>query len=156
MCITGYGTMENPIHSLWKSKSSFPTSCKQGFPQFHERSQFYDIPTMPAPTESTPLSISFIRIFFYKSIPALSAKSAFRPISIDCFSSGRLSNAPLYPFSNKGVLFAIPATILQTMPCCLYKFHLPQNHAAAYSISASQNRICRHQPLQCPPFRTAP
>ena len=39
MSITGYGTMENPIYSLWKSKNSFPTSCKQGFPQFHERSQ---------------------------------------------------------------------------------------------------------------------
>ena len=107
MCITGYGTMENPIHSLWKSKYSFPTSCKQGFPQFHERSQLYDISTMPAPTESIFLSISFITTFFYRSIPALSAKSAFRPISIDCFSSGRLSNAPLYPFSNKGVPFAI-------------------------------------------------
>ncbi len=47
MCITGYETMENPIHSLWKSKSSFPTSCKQGFPQFHERSQLYDISTNP-------------------------------------------------------------------------------------------------------------
>ena len=107
MCITGYGTMENPIHSLWKSKNSFPTSCKQGFPQFHKHSQLYDIPTMPAPTESIFLSISFIKAFFYRSIPALSAKSAFRPISIDCFSSGRLSNAPLYPFSNKGVPFAI-------------------------------------------------
>ena len=52
MCITGYGTMENPIHSLWKSKNSFPTSCKWGFPQFHERIQLYDISTMPAPTES--------------------------------------------------------------------------------------------------------
>ena len=66
MCIIGYGIMENPIHSLWKSKNSFPTSCKQGFPQFHERSQFYGISTMPAPTES----ISFIKTFFYRSIPA--------------------------------------------------------------------------------------
>ena len=101
MCITGYGTMENPIHSLWKSKNSFPTSCKQGFPQFHERSQLYDISTMPAPTESISLSISFIKTFFYRSIPALSAKSAFRPISIDCFSSGRRNMALLHNLTPK-------------------------------------------------------
>ena len=124
MCITGYGTMENPIHSLWKSKSSFPTSCKQGFPQFHERSQLYDISTMPAPTESISLSISFIKTFFYRSIPALSAKSAFRPISIDCFSSVRLSNAPLYPFSNKGVPFAIRYSFISSHFC-----HNPSNNA---------------------------
>ena len=124
MCITGYGTMENPIHSLWKSKNSFPTSCKQGFPQFHERSQLYDISTMPAPTESISLSISFIKTFFYRSIPALSAKSAFRPISIDCFSSVRLSNAPLYPFSNKGVPFAIRYSFISSHSC-----HNPSNNA---------------------------
>ena len=74
MCITGYETMENPIHSLWKSKSSFPTSCKQGFPQFHERSQLYDISTMPAPTESISLSITYSKTPFYISIPAILAK----------------------------------------------------------------------------------
>ena len=62
MCITGYETMENPIHSLWKSKNSFSTSCKQGFPQFHERSQLYDISTMPI----TAKSHSFIP-FFHKT-----------------------------------------------------------------------------------------
>jgi len=89
MCITGYGTMENPIHSLWKSKNSFPTSCKQGFPQFHERSQLYDISTMPAPTESISLSISLLKTSFYKPIPAILTKAAFRLISSDCFSFAR-------------------------------------------------------------------
>lgn len=34
------------------------------------------------------------------------------------------------------------------------KFHLPQNHAAVYNISVSQNRICQHQPLQYLPSHT--
>ena len=40
MCITGYSTMENPIHSTWKSKNSFPTSCKQRFPQLHKTASY--------------------------------------------------------------------------------------------------------------------
>ena len=107
MCITGYGTMENPIHSLWKSKNSFPTSCKQGFPQFHERSQLCDIPTMPAPTESISLSISLLETSFYRPIPAILAKTAFRPISSDCFSFIRFSNTPLYPFPSNEVPFIV-------------------------------------------------
>ena len=44
------------------------SSCKQGFPQFHKHSQLYDIPTMPAPTESISLSISLLEISFYRPI----------------------------------------------------------------------------------------
>ena len=40
MCITGYSAMENPIHITWKSKDSFPTFCKQGFPQLHRAASY--------------------------------------------------------------------------------------------------------------------
>ena len=56
---------------------SFPTSCKQGFPQFHERSQLYDISTMPAPTESISLSITYPKTPFYISKYTLSEKLSF-------------------------------------------------------------------------------
>ena len=40
MWITGYSAMENAIHSTWKSKGSFPTSCKQRFPQLHKTASY--------------------------------------------------------------------------------------------------------------------
>lgn len=40
MWITGYSAMENAIHSTWKSKDSFPTSCKQRFPQLHKTASY--------------------------------------------------------------------------------------------------------------------
>ena len=36
MCITPHSAMDNAIHSIWKSKGSFPTSCKQRCPQLHK------------------------------------------------------------------------------------------------------------------------
>ena len=137
MCITVYGTMENPIHSLWKRKSSFPTSFKQGFPQSHEHSQLYNISTMPAPTESIPLSISFLKSLFYRYIPAFSAKSDFRPISTDFFSSGRLSNTPLYPFSIKEVPYAIKYSFISSHSC-----HNPSNNALLSIKVSSSSKPC--------------
>ncbi len=40
ICITGNSAMENPVHSTWKSKGRFPTSCKQGFPQLHKTASY--------------------------------------------------------------------------------------------------------------------
>ena len=137
MCITGYETMENPIHSLWKSKSSFPTSCKQGFPQFHERSQLYDISTMPAPTESISLSISLLETSFYRPIPAILAKTVFRPISSDCFSFVRLSNTLLYPFSSNGIPFAIRYSFMSSHSC-----HNASNNALLSVKVSSSSKPC--------------
>ncbi len=135
-----HGNVHNWLWNYGKPHSQPVEKQKQlshilqtGFPQFHERSQLYDISTMPAHTESISLSISFIKAFFYRSIPALSAKSAFRPISIDCFSSGRLSNAPLYPFSNKGVPFAIR----YSLDLCQYFGHKKLKVYADFFYSSS-------------------
>ena len=40
MCITLYSAMDNAIHSIWKSKGSFPTSCKQRCPQLHKTESY--------------------------------------------------------------------------------------------------------------------
>ena len=50
--------------------------------------------------ESTSLSISFIKTFFYRSIPALSAKSAFRPIKADGRASPQKDRTKLGGFWN--------------------------------------------------------
>jgi len=44
MCITGRFAMENAVHSLWKSKGSFPTSCKQHFPQLRNMASYTHFP----------------------------------------------------------------------------------------------------------------
>ena len=44
MCITGRSATENAVHSLWKSKSSFPTSCKQHFPQLRSMASYTHFP----------------------------------------------------------------------------------------------------------------
>ena len=40
VCITPHSAMDNTIHSIWKSKSSFPTSCKQCCPQLHKTGSY--------------------------------------------------------------------------------------------------------------------
>ena len=44
MCITPHSAMDNTIHSIWKSKSSFPTSCKQCCPQLHKTGSYTHCP----------------------------------------------------------------------------------------------------------------
>ena len=44
MCITGYSAMDNTIHSIWKSKGSFSTSCKQCCPQLHKTASYTTFP----------------------------------------------------------------------------------------------------------------
>ena len=44
MCITPHSAMDNTIHSIWKSKSSFPTSCKQCCPQLHKTESYTHCP----------------------------------------------------------------------------------------------------------------
>ena len=67
--------------------------------------------------ESISLSISLLETSFYRPIPAILAKTAFRPISSDCFSFVRLSNTPLYPFSSNGVPFAIRYSFISSHSC---------------------------------------
>ena len=38
MCITGYGIMDS--QHMEKLKCSFPTSCKQSYPQFHDTASY--------------------------------------------------------------------------------------------------------------------
>ena len=44
MCITGRFAMENTVHSLWKSKSGFPTASKQHFPQLRNMASYTHFP----------------------------------------------------------------------------------------------------------------
>ena len=44
MCITGRFAMENTVHSLWKSKSGFPTASKQHFPQLRSIASYTHFP----------------------------------------------------------------------------------------------------------------
>lgn len=44
MCITDRFAMENTVHSLWKSKDSFPTFCKQHFPQLRSMASYTHFP----------------------------------------------------------------------------------------------------------------
>ena len=96
-----------------------------------------DFSTMPTPTESIPLSISFLKSLFYRYIPAFSAKSDFRPISTDFFSSGRLSNTPLYPFSIKEVPYAIKYSFISSHSC-----HNPSNNALLSIKVSSSSKPC--------------
>ena len=51
--------MENSIHSTWKSKSSFPTSCKQSCPQFHKVASYTH--SHNADYYGIPLILSFFK-----------------------------------------------------------------------------------------------
>ncbi len=84
---------------------------------FVEKSKLLDFTTMPAPTESISLSISLLETSFYRPIPAILAKTVFRPISSDCFSFVRLSNTLLYPFSSNGIPFAIRYSFMSSHSC---------------------------------------
>ena len=74
MCITGRFAMENAVHSLWKSKGSFPTSCKQHFPQLRSMAGYTHFPLaggygiQPFPSF---LAVLYLVLFFLLMFHAL-------------------------------------------------------------------------------------
>ena len=60
MCITGYGIMDNSIHSTWKSQSAaFPRPANSVSHNSISKAVIH-IPTMPTATTKTAPSLSFI------------------------------------------------------------------------------------------------
>ena len=71
MCITPHSAMDNTIHSIWKSKSSFPTSCKQCCPQLHKTGSYTHCPQCRRQRNPTHLFIPTLKIknFFKEKEP---------------------------------------------------------------------------------------
>ena len=74
MCITDRSAMENTVHSLWKSKGSFPTASKQHFPQLRSMASYTHFPhagdggIQPFPSF---LAVLFLVLFFLLMFHAL-------------------------------------------------------------------------------------
>ena len=129
--------MENPVHSLWKSKNSFPTSCKQGFPQSHEHSKLYDISIMPAPTESIPFIYLIHEIIILQIYPCFFYKIGFSPDKYRLFFFRQALKHTLYPFSIKEVPFAIKYSFISSHSC-----HNPSNNALLSVNVSSSSKPC--------------
>ena len=65
VCITPHSAMDNTIHSIWKSKSSFPTSCKQCCPQLHKTGSYTHCPQCRLRRNPT---LSFLSIYKIRKI----------------------------------------------------------------------------------------